>query len=369
MNRNTAIFGGVIGVAVAAVVITLLVTRTPKTNAPVVETPAKTTQVPSGSSSTTTTTQTRQASAPAVTTSATTSPTDTTVILKGSVTPNGAFTNYWYEYGTTGNLGATTSKQSLGGGYTSTSAPGYITNLIKDTTYYYRLVAENQYGRVVGNTYTFVTTHGALPPVGGVPTARTTAATSVNRTDVVLNGEIVPNRSATVYWFEYGTTANLGNTVAFASAGTGSSKVTVKASLADLLPDTTYYYRLDAQNQFGTVQGGILSVKTDGPANITVPNATTGTSSSVRSTTATVRGSVNPNGGATTYWFEYAPDSVVGNVLTSSTTHRSAGNGTRDVSVQADLSGLTSGTKYFYQIVAENNLGIIRGDRMSFTTK
>src|SRR5665647_1541083 len=44
-------------------------------------------------------------------------PTDTTAVLTGQVTPNGALTNYWYEYGLTANLGSKSTTQMLGSGF------------------------------------------------------------------------------------------------------------------------------------------------------------------------------------------------------------------------------------------------------------
>src|SRR5881392_76118 len=60
------------------------------------------------------------------------------------------------------------------------------------------------------------------------------------------------------------------------------------------------------------------------------PTATTGPVSSVTATTATVTGTVNPNGSATTWFFEYGTSTGYG----SRTSTHSAGSGTsgRDVS-------------------------------------
>src|SRR3989338_3045612 len=102
-----------------------------------------------------------QAGVPTVVTSSNVSPTDTTAIVNGNVNPRGAFTSYWYEYGfTSDTLGNKTVNQTVGSGFVQISAPGYITGLSKNSTYYFRLVAENQYGRVAGSIYSFKTTEG-----------------------------------------------------------------------------------------------------------------------------------------------------------------------------------------------------------------
>lgn len=217
---------------------------------------------------TTTTTTVSNAGLPVVTTNASVAPSGTTAVVKGQVTPNGVFTNYWYEYGINANLGKKTPNQLVGSGFVSIPAPGYITNLVKSTTYYFRLVAENQYGKVLGTQYTFQTTQGTAAPVGTAPRVTTLTVSGLSRTTANLNGEVTPNKTNTQYWFEYGKTAELGNISAFSSAGEGSVKVPVSISLADLLPNTTYYFRLNAQNEFGTINGSILNFKTKSPEKI-----------------------------------------------------------------------------------------------------
>ena len=72
------------------------------------------------------------------------------------------------------------------------------------------------------------------------------------------------------------------------------------------------------------------------------PSATTGSSSKVAQSSATVSGTVNPNGTDTSYHFEYGTTTSYG----SNTPSTSAGAGTTDVPVSADLTGLTPSTTY-----------------------
>lgn len=206
-----------------------------------------------------------QATSPIAVTSSTVSPSATTVIVSGSVSPRGAFTNYWYEYGKTSDLGIKTANQTMGSGFVSIQAPAYITELSKNTTYYFKLVAENQYGKVAGNQYTFRTTESTPPPVGSAPSVKTVTANGISKTTANINGEITVNKSETQYWFEYGKTAQLGNTSAFFSAANTGDKSLVSISLSNLDPSTGYYFRINAQNRFGTINGSILNFKTLGP--------------------------------------------------------------------------------------------------------
>ncbi len=310
-----------------------------------------------------------QPSQPSVTTASSVGTTDTTAIVTGTVTPNGAPTTYWFEYGKTSDLGSKTANQTIGSGYALIQTPAYISNLTKDTTYYFRLVAENRLGRVVGNQFTFKTSVGTPVPVGSAPIAKTLSATAISRTTANINGEVTPNKTDTQYWFEYGSTSELGNTSAIASVGSGSSKVPVSTSLVNLEPATTYYFRLNAQNKFGTINGSIFSFKTDGPAAISAPKVNTNNATGVSTTTASLQGSINPNGAQTSYWFEYSTDSLLSSVLIHSTDKITLSGSRNVTSVREDITDLASKTTYYFRLVAENSQGIVRGDNMSFKTK
>lgn len=317
---------------------------------------------------TTVTTVTTQAESPVVSTNSKVFPTDTTVVVNGNVNPKGAFTSYWYEYGLSSNLGSKTSNQTVGSGFVLISAPGYITGLSKNTLYYFRLVGQNQYGKVSGVVYTFKTTEGVPTPVGSVPTVKTITASNISRTTVNLNGEIAPNKTETQYWFEYGKTTELGNTSAFSSVGNGNVKTPVSISLSGLEPLTIYYFRLNAQNQFGTINGSILNFKTSGPTSAKVPSVSTGDSTSITNSTATLHGAVNPNLADTKYWFEYDTNSLLGSAFFQSTEPVSIGAGGTVIPIDRIITNLKSNTTYYFRIVAQNNIGTVRGERMTFKT-
>lgn len=255
MNKNTTLVLGIVAILIIGGAI-LYSTRNKTTTVPVDSTPAVQT------TTTINTNPARQPGVPVLVTDSQAVPTDTTVVVTGSVTPNGAFTNYWYEYGLTSNLGSKTSAQNIGSGYYSVHTPAYIVGLTKDTTYYFLLMAENQYGKVAGAQYSFKTTHGVSAPVGSRPSVRTFSASEISSTNATLNGEVTPNGAETYYWFEYGLTSDLGSANISVSLGNSSTKLTGALALTDLKPLTTYYFRVDAQNKFGTVNGTILNFKT-----------------------------------------------------------------------------------------------------------
>ncbi len=371
MNKTTVVVGGIIIIVLIGAVVFMLnggtssllnnnATSTPGTSTGT----ATGTILPDG--------EVRETAKPVPTTNATVAPTDTTVVVTGTVNPNGAITTYWYEYGTTQSMGQKTAGQTVGSGYTALKTPGYISGLTKGTTYYYNLVAENALGRVSGTVNSFTTTtNSPTPIVGNVPTARTLSVSGISRTSASLTGEVNPNKAATQYWFEYGTTNNLGNITSLVAVGDGSLAVNAASTLSNLLAGTTYHYRINAQNQFGTVNGAILTFKTSAPAANapTTPTASTRSVTNVKATTATLRGTIDPNSAETKYWFEYSTDSLLGSVLLKTTEQKSAGAGTNATDVEADVTGLASNTTYYARAVAQNSQGTVRGEKVTFKTK
>ena len=98
---------------------------------------------------------------------------------------------------------------------------------------------------------------------------------------------------------------------------------------------------------------------------ITKPTATTNPASSVTSNSATLNGTVNPNGASTTYYFQYGPTVSYG----TNTTSTSAGSGSSGVSANASISGLACSTTYHYGLVATNSVGTTYGSDQTFTTE
>jgi hypothetical protein len=365
--KNTTIIWGLLGLAIIVGLI-YYVGGSPTVVAPVTSTttPPVTIQP---STPTPPVPQIPEAGNPIAMTSADVTTSESAASVSGTVTPRGFFTNYWYEYGLTENLGNKTSMQNIGSGYATLTAPGYITGLLKNTTYHFRLVAENQYGKVAGNQFIFKTDAGNPAPIGSIPTVKTTPTSGISRIGGILHGEVTPNKSTTQYWFEYGKTSNFGNTSAYQTMSDTSSKMEVSLALSNLDPATNYYFRLNAQNQWGTVNGVTLTWKTSGPVDMSKPTIDTTSVSNLKDTTVTLRGTINPHGIESTYWFEYSTDSLLGLALLKTTDHTSAGASSSTVSVVSNISGLQSGVIYFYRIVAQNSAGALYGDRVSFKTK
>lgn len=340
--------------------------------APVADQPANTTpQTPSGQEPGTNPGGTAPSDTPGLPTVITqqqSATSNSTAVLMGQVRPNGAVTTYWFNFGLTQALSSKSAEQAIGSGYTLINAPAYIGGLQANTQYYFRLSARNSYGTVSGQVYTFKTNSNP-PPQGTAPSVHTAAATSITRTSATIAGSIDPNESSTNYWFEYGTSTSFGSVSSIRTLGSVSANANVSGGLSDLSPLTKYYFRLNAQNQYGTVIGQTLSFTTNGPVSPSAPIVNTTAATNVTNNTARLNGRINPDGAETTYWFEYSSDSLLGSIIGSGTARETVAAGTSNVSVSANISGLQKNSTYYYRLVARNSEGTIRGDIVSLKTK
>jgi phosphodiesterase/alkaline phosphatase D-like protein len=309
--------------------------------------------------------------APVVVTGTNPAVSSSTAIVTGQVKPNGAFTTYWFEYGETTALGSRTISQQIGSGYALLSTPAFITGLKANTLYYFRLSAKNSFATVNGSTAT-LQTNNTPAPTRALPTVSTGNATNITRTSADVNGKVNPNGWQTDFWFEYGKDANLGSGTATQSSGANNSVNSQTASLSNLDPLTKYFYRIDAQNQFGTVVGSILSFTTSGPAAPAAPAApsvTTTAASNVATTAARLNGRINPNGAETAYSFEYSLDSSLTTILNVGAPTQSVPAGNSSTNVTSDVTGLVANTTYYYRLTGKNSVGTVQGAIVSFKTK
>jgi hypothetical protein len=96
------------------------------------------------------------------------------------------------------------------------------------------------------------------------------------------------------------------------------------------------------------------------------PRPSTDTAANVTETGATLRGSVNPLGFATTYYFDWGTGTDYGNRIPA--TAQAAGSGTEPQAVSQELTGLTPGTTFHYRLVATNTFGSVAAADQAFTT-
>jgi hypothetical protein len=94
------------------------------------------------------------------------------------------------------------------------------------------------------------------------------------------------------------------------------------------------------------------------------PTAITGSATAVKKTTATLNGTVNPDGTSTTYYFQWGLTASYG----AAGAPVSAGAGVRAKGVSRGATGLVEGTVYHYRLVATNQFGTAYGADRTFKT-
>jgi WD40 repeat protein len=212
-------------------------------------------------------------------------------------------------------------------------------------------------------------------PTVALPDVTSEAVTNNSGTKATLNGTINPDGLALdECFFEWGKTSAYGNIVPCAESpatiGSGTSPVAVHADISALQPNgSNYSFRLVAKNPNGTAKGG--------NQNFTTPDTViTGAASAITPTSATLNGSVNPDGLAQSECiFEYGLTKVHSEVVQkypqSAPCVPSAagiGTGTAPVAVQAAIGGLHPGTVYHYRLKTANPNGPVIGEDTTLQT-
>jgi hypothetical protein len=199
------------------------------------------------------------------------------------------------------------------------------------------------------------------------PTVATQAASGMTYKAATLNATVNPGGNAvTTCRFEWGKTTAYGQTAPCvpASPGSGSSPVAVSANIGNLDSSTTYHFRIVAGNVGASANGDDMSFDT--LASTLPPVATTGAMSNLTATSATVAGTVNPEGSQiTSCRFEYGPTLGYGQSVACSPT---PGAGPTNVVVTANLAGLDRDTLYHYRLTATNANGTTNGSDATFKT-
>jgi hypothetical protein len=198
--------------------------------------------------------------------------------------------------------------------------------------------------------------------VAGTPTDAAASASGETQTEATLNGSINPAGNIVEYHFEYegpGVSGKQSTPTATLSAADFTSHP-VSAPVTGLQPGMTYHFLLVATYGAGTLAGATTQTFTTHA--VAAPTAATLAAEGLKETEATLKGTVNPGGEATEYFFEYGTDTHYGQKTETATL--SASGGSQGVSVT--LKGLTPGTEYHFRLVAKNKQGPAEGLDHSF---
>ncbi len=292
---------------------------------------------------------------PDAATSKASKPTRTTAILNGSLNGLGKAGHYFFQYGESEALGSATAPTAFAGGEEKVATT--LGELHAGRTYFFRLVAENDNGTSYGIIRQFETPTA----VEGLSTG---PIESLQPTSATLTGTLAPNGFDAHYYFQWGPTSAYGNTSPEApgtDAGSGTGSVAAKAELSGLTPNSTYHYRLIAENSFGTTFGQDKSFITSGP-----PRITNEPTSAIGHEVATINAKVNPGELETTYRFQYGETTAYGTEVPLG--GAGVGSGATPVPVSAPLTGLKLGVTYHFRVIAENEAGSTTGADQRFTT-
>lgn len=188
--------------------------------------------------------------------------------LNGSVDPNGPGavgkpTLYRFEYRKQGDAkwtAAPTIPASAGEGTVGVPVSTPVSGLLPSQTYEARLTAAREFGGGADTSPATTFTTEAVPPE-----ASTRSAFPVVDTTATLRGSIDAKNAATSFYFEYGTDESYGSRIPVAKdadAGAGFGIEPVQLEVGGLQPQSTYHFRIVAENEAGTVQGEDLSFTT-----------------------------------------------------------------------------------------------------------
>ena len=283
--------------------------------------------------------------------------------LKSAIFSGSSATTITVEYGLTTSYGSQVSvAETLAQNSTLKTAMDLL-SLTPNTLYYFRWKAANAQGTTTGLAGSFTTI--------SKPTVVTMAATAITSDKATLKGTINTNggQYASPY-FEYGTTTSYGTTHYGSDPYfiDGSSPVAVTANLTGLLPNTTYHYRIYANQgaAMATITyGADLSFKTNPVGTAPVINGPSSVSEITTRSAVVSVSSVTAGTAATTVSFQYGVSTSYGGSINSPVSV--AANATRE-NVAATIEGLSPNTAYHFRTKAINLNGTTYGSDYVFTT-
>jgi hypothetical protein len=283
-----------------------------------------------------------------------------TATLNGTVNPEGILLEECvFEYGETKAYGHSVpcaeTPAEIGNGTEAVEVHADLTGLSPASAYHFRLKAKNASGTGEGEDEAFQT----LPAVK----LSTGEASEIGASTATLNGTVDPEGElVSDCHFAYGEGGSFDHTVPCTPApGAGTGNTAVQAEATGLIAGHLYAFRLIATNAGGTTEGTAQSFETPPAVKLE-----TGEASEVTSTTATINGTVNPQGQPVSECsFEYGTNYIFDHNTPCAPAPGEAGE---TVEVHAGLTGLIPGETYEFRLAAANAQGRTTGTFGAFTT-
>jgi phosphodiesterase/alkaline phosphatase D-like protein len=293
---------------------------------------------------------------PIIKSCATTNITGNSATLTCVINPNDNNVVVAFQYGPTTSYGTPVpGVPSPISGSTDTTVHADLTGLTPNLTYHWRVLLTYNGAVYPDVDRTFKTL--AIPP-----SAVTLPATNVTLTSATLNSKVNANNADTTVSFEYGLDTSYGSTVsATPSPVSGTTDTPVSANLTDLTPHTLYHYRIKATNSAGTTYGNDETFTTDISPVVKACDTT-----NITGAGATLNCTINPSDNNVAVTFQYGTTTSYGK---SAAGVPSSINGSADVLVSADISGLAQGITYHWRVVLTyGSGGTAYGTDQSFIT-
>ncbi len=147
------------------------------------------------------------------------------------------------------------------------------------------------------------------------------------------------------------------------ASGNATKPVAIQTTATQLTPGTVYHYRVVATNALGTSVGADRTLRTAGhPPALVI----TGPATALGPFAVTLTGTINPNGAATTWTFQYGlttaydPQTMSGSLPSSKT----------PTNVSIPIQGLQPATTFHYRLVAFHGPAVQSpGADATFTTE
>jgi hypothetical protein len=184
----------------------------------------------------------------------------------------------------------------------------------------------------------------------------------------------VGNASGSLEEFAPGATGDATPIAAISGAATGLNgpfgagiDANRRLFAANFGPSSVTEYDPDATGNVApsiSLSGPQTGLKFPGSLTLATPFAVTSAASGVGSSSATLNGTVNPQGIGTHYHFQYGTSTAYGHTTPNAT----AGGGIAAVAVSAAATGLAPSTLYHYRLVAVSDAGTRFGLDGTFTT-
>jgi DNA-binding beta-propeller fold protein YncE len=312
----------------------------------------------------------------------------TEATLEAKINPNNQETTYSFEYATSkaaiGTAGATKVPSTPGTLPAAFNAEGEPVSaptepLTQNTTYYYRVVAENEQSKTEAKPVTGKVEHFTTAIRPEPPTGLEAKPAEIKANTATLNGTLNPGAPGNPGTYEFIYRQSLTECQGAgekhapepAALATGAKGELASTEIKELLPHKTYTFCLLAHNDAG--EASTLA----GPESFTTlvapPTISETFSTNIADKSVTLHATVNPQGAETTYAFEYAPPGEGFKPVIEPQGNGTGllPEGTSDVPLEVHVQeGLEPNTTYQFRVKVRNSAEEVTSEPpVSFTTQ